>query len=132
MAISSMGKGNPPEGGSSGQGQGKGQRSGVETSRYGEHQGMVVSDPRNTRESGESHVSDSHVRATARQSKGPCHEAIPESPVLKSLSSHSGLCTPVRGPLIHVPIATRTFISEAGYNTRIRWGTMSPLILRHL
>lgn len=131
MAISSMGKGSPPEGGSSGQEQAKGHRPGVETSGYGEHQGMVESDPRNAKGSGESHVSDSHVRAHVRQSKGPCHEAIPESSVIKkSLSSQRGLCTPVRGLLI--PIATHTLISGAGYNTRIRWGTMSPLVLRHL
>lgn len=91
VAISSMGKGSPPEGGSPGQEQAKGHRPGVETSGYGEHQGMVESDPRNAKGSGESHVSDSHVRAHVRQSKGPCHEAIPESSVIKkSLSSQRG------------------------------------------
>lgn len=85
-----MGKGSPPEGGSPGQEQAKGHRPGVETSGYGEHQGMVELDPRNAKGSGESHVSDSHVRAHVRQSKGPCHEAIPESSVIKKVCHLKG------------------------------------------
>lgn len=70
VTPSSIGEISPHGGGSPGQGQIKGQRPGVETSGYGEHQRIVVSDPGGAGGSGGNHASDSHVGAHARKSKG--------------------------------------------------------------